>query len=332
MEIQEYKVKKILEERTIYDIKFSNLKKKYDNDIRLTKNNFLMPLYQRTFNLKKIENDFRVKSEDIKKEFNNKISEINNLKAQKIPCNGNKKALLIGINYTNTQAQLNGCINDVQLVESYLKKEGFSDITFVTDKTPIKPTRNNILSNLSKFLETSNENEILYFHYSGHGSYVLDSNNDEIDKKDETIVSSDFYHIKDDEIIDVIKRKLKPKNTLIAFFDSCHSGTILDLKYTFTENIEKMTINETHQYNDLLSNVIMVSGCRDSQYSQETLTSTGINGLMTWALCQVLSSRSDSSWKQLYVDIRKKLRDIKAEQIPQLSMGSLIDINDKCIF
>ena len=45
--------------------------------------------------------------------LNVNIQSINNFVPQKITTNKNKKALLVGINYTGTQYKLDGCINDV---------------------------------------------------------------------------------------------------------------------------------------------------------------------------------------------------------------------------
>jgi hypothetical protein len=64
----------------------------------------------------------------------------------------------------------------------------------------------------------------------------------------------------------------------------------------------------------------------------ETLTSTGVNGLLTWAIYDTLTKVKDLTWKSFYLSVRKLLRDIRAVQVPQLSMGSLIDINDKAVF
>jgi hypothetical protein len=55
-----------------------------------------------------------------------------------------KKALLVGINYRNTESELNGCINDIiNMKDVLITKFGYSidDITVITDDTEIKPTR-----------------------------------------------------------------------------------------------------------------------------------------------------------------------------------------------
>ena len=67
---------------------------------------------------------------------------------------GRRKALLIGINYTGTRAQLRGCINDAKRMQQLLRGlygfgGGSTDMVVLTDDNPdpiYKPTRNNILS------------------------------------------------------------------------------------------------------------------------------------------------------------------------------------------
>ena len=59
-----------------------------------------------------------------------------------------KRALLVGINYIGTPYRLNGCINDVVNVESFLKTLGYTEFIKYTDDTRDAsklPTRNNIL-------------------------------------------------------------------------------------------------------------------------------------------------------------------------------------------
>ena len=61
-----------------------------------------------------------------------------------------KYGLLIGINYTGTAYQLNGCINDVNNMKLFLasSKLGYTNFVMLTDDTPVKPTRANILNQI----------------------------------------------------------------------------------------------------------------------------------------------------------------------------------------
>lgn len=91
-----------------------------------------------------------------------------------------KKALLIGINYTGTPNQLNGCINDAMNVREFLVRDrGFSpdqrDMVILTDDprnrgTPFFPTGHNMLAAFKWLVTCNNPGDSLWLSYSGHGS------------------------------------------------------------------------------------------------------------------------------------------------------------------
>jgi len=248
----------------------------------------------------------------------------------------NKKALLIGINYYNTPNQLSGCINDVNNMKTKLIERGFSDknITLITDnsKSKKKPTRNNIISEFTNLLKNGKEGDLLYFHYSGHGSYILDTNKDELDGCDEMIVSCDMFGILDDELKSIINSNLKKDVTLVFFSDSCHSGSILDLKYQFLDSTQNNNVVINEGCNETDGNVIMISGCQDNQTSADAKINNDFQGAMTNALLCVLNKKSSISWVNLLKDMRNELKCSNFEQIPQLSSGKNIDITNEICF
>jgi hypothetical protein len=155
-------------------------------------------------------------------------------------CNGNKKALFIGINYTGTQAELKGCINDVRNIsELVCRRFGFQNCLYLTDEQQDpekKPTYDNIIEGMKWLVQGAQPNDSLFFHYSGHGGTAKDSQNDEIDGFDETILPLDYAkngQIIDDVIYEDLVQPLPKGCRLTAIFDSCHSGTVLDLPYTY---------------------------------------------------------------------------------------------------
>lgn len=87
-----------------------------------------------------------------------------------------KLALLVGINGYPGADKLDGCVNDVQLQrELLIHRFGFNpkDILLVTDETPEKPTRENILRAFEEHLiNQAQAGDVAVFHYSGHGSKV----------------------------------------------------------------------------------------------------------------------------------------------------------------
>ncbi|KAK8044898.1 caspase domain-containing protein [Apiospora rasikravindrae] len=158
-------------------------------------------------------------------------------------CTGRRKALLIGINYFGQRGQLRGCINDVKNMSGYLVEHfGYKreDMVILTDdqQNPMsQPTKQNILRAMHWLVKDARPNDSLFFHYSGHGGQTKDLDGDEADGYDEVIYPVDFRsvgHITDDEMHRIMVRPLQPGVRLTAIFDSCHSGTALDLPYIYS--------------------------------------------------------------------------------------------------
>ncbi|RKF61328.1 Metacaspase-1 [Erysiphe neolycopersici] len=150
-------------------------------------------------------------------------------------CTGRRKALLIGINYFGQKGELRGCINDVHNVSTYLKENyGYQN----DQQNPVgQPTKNNILRAMSWLVEGCQPNDALFFHYSGHGGQTDDLDGDEEDGHDEVIYPVDFKHaghIVDDQIHQILVKSLPAGARLTAIFDSCHSGSCLDLPYIYS--------------------------------------------------------------------------------------------------
>ncbi|XXH01102.1 hypothetical protein Hte_007453 [Hypoxylon texense] len=158
-------------------------------------------------------------------------------------CTGRRKALLVGINYFGQRGQLRGCINDVRNMSAYLVEHfGYKreDMVILTDdqQNPMsQPTKQNILRAMHWLVKDARPNDSLFFHYSGHGGQTKDLDGDEPDGYDEVIYPVDFRqtgHITDDEMHRIMVRPLQSGVRLTAIFDSCHSGTALDLPYIYS--------------------------------------------------------------------------------------------------
>lgn len=73
--------------------------------------------------------------------------------------------------------------------------------------------------------------------FPGHGGQTKDLDGDEDDGYDEVIYPVDFRqvgHIVDDEMHRIMVTPLQAGVRLTAIFDSCHSGTALDLPYVYS--------------------------------------------------------------------------------------------------
>lgn len=274
-------------------------------------------------------NRYNINVNNLKTNLYRSIESIKNFLPKTISINGNKKALLIGINYIGTSNELYGCINDTISIKSRLETQDFRNITLLTDLTSKKPTRVNILDEFKNLLMNCQEGDFLFFSYSGHGSYTSDRNNDELDRRDELIVASDMQGIVDDEFKSLIQTYLKNNVTLFALFDSCFSGSVLDLKYQYLDSLNYDKFTENSKTLETKGTVIMISGCTDNQTSADAFFNNKANGAMTWALLESLKRNNNSSWRELVKNMRTLLASSQFTQVPQLSSGSFIDIDTK---
>ncbi|CAG8556227.1 15532_t:CDS:2 [Dentiscutata heterogama] len=274
----------------------------------------------------------------------------------KSDCSGHKRALLIGINYIGTKFKLEGCINDVKNIKEFLInhfKFKESEIVVLTDEQHDQsriPTRENILKEMKALVANAQP------HDSGHGGQQIDTDGDEEDGYDETIMPLDFQtrgQIIDDEMHHILVDGLPAGCRLTVVFDSCHSGTVLDLPYVYSTHgkvkkphIIQHAINAGIKYiqgdredaktvtaqalseqkirrknletKSSPADVIMFSGCKDEQTSADASGSGPATGAMSHALITTLRQDSHQTYHSLLNNIRDILRD-KYSQKPQLS-------------
>jgi hypothetical protein len=279
---------------------------------------------QQITNLRK---QYNISVNNLKNTLNFNIRAINNFIPSPIVINGIKKALLIGINYTGTENELYGCINDANCIKERITNKGFTDITVLTDLTEKKATRNNILNEFTSLLSNSQEGDLLFFLYSGHGSYDIDRNGDEKIGYDQTIVPCDLNVIIDDELKSIIQNNLKKGVTLFAMFDSCFSGSVLDLRYQYMDSLNYDKFTENEKQLETNGDVFMISGSTDKQTSADSVFNNKANGAMTWSLLEALKENQNVNWRELIKKMRNLLKTSNYEQIPQFSSGQFENID-----
>ena len=147
-----------------------------------------------------------------------------------------RRALIIGIEKYRHFKPMLGPVNDALHMASFLTEHTVfqkNDVRLLLDE---QATRANILSSIKNWLigGTRPGDEVFLF-FSGHGFFQPDTNGDEHDKRDETLVPFDAavdYRsrpinvngmIVDDEI-SVLMRQLSGRRVQVII-DACHSGT-----------------------------------------------------------------------------------------------------------
>src|SRR6202023_577986 len=72
----------------------------------------------------------------------------------------------------------------------------------------------------------------------------------------------------DDDIRKLFIDKLPSNVVLVMLFDSCLSGTVCDLKYSYKVD-NNNTVSAAMKLSQTKCSVIMISGCRDNQTSAD---------------------------------------------------------------
>lgn len=238
-----------------------------------------------------------------------------------------KIAYLFGLNYSNTKNELHGCHNDVENMNIFLKQKGW--LTFVYKDNDFYITRKFVLSKLLELILTDAEE--IFFHYSGHGSYIKDLNNDEEDNKDEGIVvfdenRSDLELVTDDEIKGILCCAQKNQK-LYLFFDCCHSGTIGDLCYNLYKKWNGsggLTLIKDGKQNETNAEIIIISGCLDNQTSCDAFISNIHQGACTRSFLDCY--KENITWEQIIYNMQKYMIENKYSQIPTLSSGKYLNL------
>lgn len=179
------------------------------------------------------------------------------------------KALLIENSYKGTSDELSGGENDIEI----MRRLTDFDVTVLKD-----PSRDIFIE---AFISLLKNESLSLFYYSGHGS-------------ENEIVTTDFINIKDEVFKDLIRTHLK--GTLFAIFDSCFSGSMLDLKYRYSYKEDRLIENDAPETNQ---DIYLLSSSDNLSY--EVKINNKFNGLLT-----LLLERADkTTWRTLIRTIDK---------------------------
>jgi hypothetical protein len=242
----------------------------------------------------------------------------------KVPIRG--RALMFGLNYAHIpESSLQGCINDVKNMSDYLKALYQIPCDIYTDD--VDRVNTSAIGMIQKLYELAcisyrDDLELVWIHYSGHGTFVRDMNGDERDGRDECIVPSDYKSggVVPDDIINNLFKYFNPRTRIVAVFDCCHSATICDVKYSW-EGPKRVTVENIAC--TVPARVITLSGCLDNQVSMDAYNVLGDNkfsGAMTSCLLEVLRTNPFSR-RNVFVLIdalRLKLRSTGFTQIAKI--------------
>lgn len=253
-----------------------------------------------------------------------------------------KKAFCFSINdYPGIQNDLRGCNFDSQNWADLLKNIYGFEVNRIIDSSV---TRNAVINTMTDLITNANPGDVLVFTYSGHGTSVIDNNNDEADGKDEAICLYDGFLV-DDEIRAIFDKL--PQGVKLTFVaDSCFSGTVTraflntmnDFGYVSVpkylppkddiaaNNISGLSSLRPFAYPEEGMNHILISGASDSEYSYDANINGNATGAFSFYAIQVLKDRPHITYNDFYNKLRKLLPSRQYPQTPQLE-GSIENKN-----
>ncbi|KAK8494453.1 hypothetical protein V6N13_016498 [Hibiscus sabdariffa] len=214
-------------------------------------------------------------------------------------------AVLVGCNYPKTQYELHGCINDVVAMRDVLvNRFGFEprNIELLTDapvegegsSPAVLPTGANIKAALSKMVNQAETGDVLFFHYSGHGTRIPSLKPAHIFRQDEAIVPSDFNLITDMDFRQLVNR-LPEGASFTILSDSCHSGGLIDKeKEQIGPSAYKTTPSIPYKpksipFESILQYLSSLTGINSSDIGTHLLESFGANASLKFLVPQLQS-------------------------------------------
>ncbi len=253
-------------------------------------------------------------------------------------CLAAKHALLIGIgDYGETAfASLDGSQNDVALMHDVLTSRfefPSSNVQILQDAQATHSGIRQAFAALAVRIETG---DIVYIHYSGHGSFTRDQNGDERSGYDQTWVSYgarrnsdstkiDNYDVLDDEIDEWLQDILAKTEHVIFVSDSCHSASITRGEAPKVRAVpadeRPHPLGGRRQSSSDATGSVRVGAAGDKQSAAEFQFEEGsYYGLFTWHWAQALARSSPgTTWDEVFQSVTAKVRLSRGDsQQPQM--------------
>jgi hypothetical protein len=263
-----------------------------------------------------------------------------------------RKAVLVGINYPNTKHELKGCINDVVAMKSLLINNfdfKLDDINLITNE---QATTSNIKFHLQKMVSTSEPGDLIFFHFSGHGTQMYSVNKtDERDGLDECICPIDVdwsTNIIRDNDLKYIFDQVPMDVHFLVILDCCNSGDGLDQENCYKPHVVKprgfetpvdtksvsryvsppdnMVIERVSQNITSIRTMatndrgVLISGCKSDQTSADAYIDGKYKGACTHHLIDILKDYNFYiSYSKLVDELSQRLNDSGFTQDPQLN-------------
>jgi metacaspase-1 len=238
------------------------------------------------------------------------------------------RAVVVGIN-AYPHSPLRGCVNDAQDIIKYLLEVAGCARREITPLYDSRATKSAILTALRQMIAASKPGDHLLFHYSGHGSQIASQDANEADGLDECLCPVDFDFadprtaLRDNELAAILA-SVPTGVVMTVLLDSCHSGDMEraidtgpelssarrarslawpeDVAFRLSGCCRKARRSSSVKYN-----AVVISACRSSETSADTVFGGRANGAFTYHWLKVLRAHPAASLADLMEQVAAPL-------------------------
>ncbi len=256
----------------------------------------------------------------------------------------NLYVLLVGIDkYSPPNAVLKGCVKDINQIENFLNEYYAKEFDLKVKRLENEnATYDNIKKGFREHLGQAGPSDIVWFHFSGHGSEEKTAKEFltiEPTGKDQTLICSDSGVGKSPNLADkelavllnevATKNKPQPPHIMVSL-DCCHSGSGTrsvgqDLSWTSrsapSSGAERTLASYADGYYSNLQSLevpsskhVVLSACK----SVQTAGDMPEGGAFTTGLVKALrAAKGNVSYNDLFLRARSAVRNVRDNQTPQ---------------
>jgi pimeloyl-ACP methyl ester carboxylesterase len=274
-------------------------------------------------------------------------------------------ALLVGIDdYPAAVPPLNGCLNDIGVVETFLMEraagEGFGLELLALRNN--QASRQAVIDAFLNHLGQASKDDVVLFYYSGHGSQENTPPEFwhlEPDRLDETMVCYDSrlpgnYDLADKELAKLIAQVATNDPHILIILDSCHSGSgtraPVDVKIrraptdTRARPIGSFLVTPDEARNLTKPRAalgskngwltlprgrhIVMAACQEDEEAKEIITEGGSRGVFSYCLAETLQIvGSGMTYRDVFKRVNALVRAKAARQCPLIEATDVSDLD-----
>jgi hypothetical protein len=257
------------------------------------------------------------------------------------------RALLVGIN-KYPGAPLNGCINDINDMATYITSVCKFAPTAIKSLKDKAATTAAILSGLQWLVTGAKVGDRLFFHYSGHGAQVpTKTPAGEVDGLDEVICPVDFdwsdKRLIRDKQFRALFATIPTGVEFVWLSDSCHSGDLSkgmpkphvthrvmplpDVSHPVHADLAKAreVLRTKKAAAPAAFNGALISGCKSSQTSEDAYINGRYNGACTYYLLQELRKNPKAKLTDVVIRMDAAVKAAGYDQVPGLEGSATVE-------